>query len=242
MKNRLLHFGTLGGSLVLVILAGATIGWRAAEWISLPIPVVQAQESLQYLPDGPSRYAYDDRFFYDGSSQLEYECIAPSSGNYLTVFGRPGATSQPTLPGGGAAPTLTSITVTSNVAIAIVSGGHGFGDGSVGHGLGTLIAVRGATVSPALNSGASSCPASTGCYSISSIISADAFSFATVGVANGPYTESSLYISTTSARETLAIWSITKHWTVAGLFRRRAPAQQNVAMNKVCANRASYFQ
>ena len=113
--------------------------------------------------------------------------------------------------------TITNIVDSSNTATATVPN-HGLS-------VGNLITVSGATVDTDLN----------GTYYVQTVTDANTFTFTSASVSDATYTDATLVISGTAARNTQPIWEIQKliySGTVATHIQTSIP-------NSICANRAT---
>jgi hypothetical protein len=171
----------------------------------------------------PSREATEERFYRDGSNNLEYHCVALATQPQATVFTRSLGTSyQPNM--ASIQGTLTSIVVLTNVGTVTTSVDHGYS-------VGQWITVAGATVDAQLN----------GNYKIASVPSGTTFTITTASVADATYNESSLKFTSSAPRTNANVWAIRKFYYTTTYIDRSVPAKGVNDFDKACSSRTSYF-
>lgn len=156
---------------------------RLALFAALSMICAFGQSAEVTVGFGPPRFLWTILNFYDGSSNLQYQCKA----NTL----QPSKTFSVTLG------TLTSIAVSSNVGtITWPSGSCGTSNGC-GFQISNQIVVSGSATT-ALN----------GTYAIASLPTATTATITTSGVSNGTYTD--MVITTTAPQSSAPIWTVEK--------------------------------
>ncbi len=153
-------------------------------------------------------------FYRDGSNNTQYVCKALAN--------------QPTyqwnwtaVTGGG---TISTISVSSNVATITFSAAHGLSSGNrIILGLATTASLSGSYVS--------------------TVTSTTALTIPTSGVADGSYTaitDANLVITTTAPRTNASVWSIYQLYYTTVYVDRKAWADGTSAYSKACGSKTTY--
>lgn len=120
--------------------------------------------------------------------------------------------------------TLTSIGVATNVGTVTTASAHGLY-------IGARVTITGATVQTGLNA----------TYVVKTTASATTYTIATVGVADGTYTESTLVVTTTFPLATSPKWAImVLVYNGSNLLTSNGWAAQSTGYSLACTNRTNY--
>jgi hypothetical protein len=184
--------------------------------------VVSAQSAVA-ISDIPIKEATEERFYRDGSGNVEYICTAVATIRPESTWTRSADSSyQPSST--VAQGTLTSIAVLTNVATATTSVAHGYS-------IGQWVTVTGGSVDTDLN----------GFYKIASVPSGTTFTFVVANVSDATYNEATLRFSSSAPRTNALVWAIKKFIYTGGDIDRSLPARGNLSMDKACDSRTTYF-
>lgn len=173
---------------------------------------LQAQVAPEVNPAiGPPVTPIVQYLFRDGSNNFTYICSALAK--------------QPTYSWLRSTTTLTSIVVSSNTATVTTSTAHGLS-------VDNRVYVFGATVDTDFNTSAG--------YKIATVGSSTTFTFTTVNVADGTYTEATLGIWTVFPRSNDTVWSISRNYYTTTYLDSSRWAEGDTSFTKACDSRTTY--